>query len=215
MITAMRFDLAIFDLDGTLADSLPWFQGHMNNVADRFGFRRIAQADIEPLRRMGPQEILGHLGVPRWKVPFIARHMRRLKAAHIGDIPLFPGAVETLQALAAGGVRLALVTSDSEDNARRQLGHDNAALFADFACGVSVFGKAPKFRRVMKRAGIAPARTVGIGDEVRDTEAARAAGMAAGAVTWGYAAPETLRALHPDLVFERMADIAPQLLAQA
>jgi phosphoglycolate phosphatase len=211
----MRFDLAIFDLDGTLADSLPWFQGHMNNVADRFGFRRIAEADIEPLRRMGPQEILGHLGVSRWKVPFIARHMRRLKAAHIDTIPLFPGAADTLRALVDGGVRLALVTSDSEANARRQLGAANAALFADFACGVSVFGKAPKFRRVMRRAGIEPARTIGIGDEVRDTEAARAAGMAAGAVTWGYAAPETLAALAPDLLFRRMEDIAPALLARA
>ncbi len=210
----MPYDLAIFDLDGTLADSLPWFRGHMNDVADRFGFRRVAEADIEPLRRMGPHEILGHLGVRSWKVPFIARHMRRLKAAHIDDIPLFPGATDTLRALAGGGVRLALVTSDSEANARRHLGPANAALFADFACGVSVFGKAPKFRRVMRRAGIEPRRTVGIGDEVRDIEAARAAGMAAGAVTWGYAAPETLRALGPDLLFERMEDIAPRLLAR-
>jgi phosphoglycolate phosphatase len=210
----MRFDLAIFDLDGTLADSLPWFQGHVNDVADRFGFRRIAEADIEPLRRMGPHEILLHLGVPRWKVPFIARHMRRLKAAHIDDIPMFPGAPETLHALAGGGVRLALVTSDSEANARRQLGPANAALFADFACGVSVFGKAPKFRRVSKRAGIAPARTIGIGDEVRDIEAARAAGIAAGAVTWGYAAPETLAVLRPDYLFQGIGDIAPTLLAR-
>ena len=149
--------LAIFDLDGTLADSLPWFRGHMNDVADRFGFRRVAEADIEPLRRMGPREILEHLGVRSWKVPFIARHMRRLKAAHIDDIPLFPGAAAMLRALADGGVRLALVTSDSEANARRQLGDANAALFADFACGVSVFGKAAKFRRVMRRAGVEPA----------------------------------------------------------
>ena len=96
---AMPTALAIFDLDGTLADSLPWFRQHMNDVADRFGFRRIAEADIAPLRRMGPREILEHLGVPRWKVPMIARHMRRLKAAHIGDIPLFPGVDAMLRAV--------------------------------------------------------------------------------------------------------------------
>jgi phosphoglycolate phosphatase len=53
--------------------------------------------------------------------------------------------------------------------------------------------------------------TVAIGDEIRDIEAARAAGIACGAVTWGYAAPNALKALGPDLVFEQMDDIARAL----
>ena len=73
--------LVIFDLDGTLADSYPWFLRHVNDVADRFGFRRIADDDVEALRHAGSREILRRLDVPLWKVPAIARHMRRLKAA--------------------------------------------------------------------------------------------------------------------------------------
>jgi phosphoglycolate phosphatase len=208
----MRYALAILDLDGTLADSLPWFRGHVNDVADRFGFSRVTEADIAELRRTGPREALERLNVPRWKVPLIARHMRRLKAAHLEKIPLFPGAGAMLQALEAGGVRLALVSSDTQANARAQLGAANSALFSDFACGASLFGKAAKFRAVVRRADIAPARVIAIGDEVRDIEAARAAGIACGAVTWGYSAPDTLRALCPDLLFERMEDIAPSLV---
>jgi phosphoglycolate phosphatase len=207
----MRYALAILDLDGTLADSVPWFRGHVNDVADRFGFSRVTEADIAELRRTGPREALERLNVPRWKVPLIARHMRRLKAAHLDAIPLFPGAGAMLQALKAGGVRLALVSSDTQANARAQLGAANSALFSDFACGASLFGKAAKFRAVVRRAGVAPARVIAIGDEVRDIEAARAAGIACGAVTWGYSAPDTLRALCPDLLFERMEDIAPSL----
>jgi phosphoglycolate phosphatase len=208
----MRYALAILDLDGTLADSVPWFRGHVNDVADRFGFSRVTEADIAELRRTGPREALERLNVPRWKVPLIARHMRRLKAAHLGEIPLFPGAGAMLQALKAGGVRLALVSSDTQANARAQLGAANSALFSDFACGASLFGKAAKFRAVVRRAGVAPARVIAIGDEVRDIEAARAAGIACGAVTWGYSAPDTLRTLCPDLLFERMEDIAPSLV---
>jgi phosphoglycolate phosphatase len=211
----MRYALAIFDLDGTLADSLPWFRSHVNDVADRFGFRRIAEEDIASLRRASPREILDRLDVPLWKVPRIARHMRRLKAAHLADIPLFPGVGTMLRALKAGGLRLALVSSDHEANARRQLGGDNAALFSDFACGAALFGKAAKFRRVLRRADVPPARAIAIGDEVRDIDAARAAGVACGAVTWGYAAAETLRALDPDLLFGRMEEIAPSLLPPA
>jgi phosphoglycolate phosphatase len=44
------------------------------------------------------------------------------------------------------------------------------------------------------------------------TSRRRAVGIACGAVTWGYAAPSALKALRPDLVFERMADIAPKLI---
>jgi phosphoglycolate phosphatase len=138
--------------------------------------------------------------------------MRRLKAAHLDEIPLFPGAGAMLQALQTGGVRLALVSSDTQANARAQLGAASSALFSDFACGASLFGKAAKFRAVVRRAGIAPARVIAIGDEVRDIEAARAAGIACGAVTWGYSAPDTLRTLCPDLLFERMEDIAPSLV---
>ena len=57
----MRYALAIFDLDGTLADSLPWFRSHMNDVADKFGFRRVAEEEIGPLRRADPREILERL----------------------------------------------------------------------------------------------------------------------------------------------------------
>ena len=97
----MPYSLVIFDLDGTLADSFPWFLRNVNDVADRFGFRRIADDEIEPLRRAGAREILKRQNVPLWKLPAIARHMRRLKAAHVGDIALFPGADAMLRALHA------------------------------------------------------------------------------------------------------------------
>ncbi len=204
------YSLVIFDLDGTLADSFPWFRRHVNGVADRFAFRRIADEDVESLRHADSREILTRLEVPTWKLPAIARHMRRLKAQHIQDIPLFDGAEAMLRTLSQAGFRLALVSSDSEANARQQLG-ELAALFSHFDCGASIFGKARKFRRVVKCAGLAPDAVIAIGDEVRDIEAARSVGIACGAVRWGFASAEALRARAPDLMFERMEDIVREL----
>jgi phosphoglycolate phosphatase len=207
----MPYSLVILDLDGTLADSFGWFLRHVNDVADRFKFRRVADEDIEELRHAGSREIVARLEVPAWKIPLIARHMRRLKAQHLSDIALFPGAEALLRTLKDGGLQLSLVSSDSEANARRLLG-EAAAHVSWFDCGASIFGKAAKFRRVVKRAGVAPSQVISIGDETRDIEAARAVGIACGAVSWGYAAPGKLRALGPDLMFERMEDIAARLL---
>ncbi|OKO91091.1 HAD family hydrolase [Bradyrhizobium sp. NAS80.1] len=203
----MPYSLAIFDLDGTLADSFPWFLRTINDVADRFGFRRVADEDVEGLRHASTREILARLEVPLWKLPAIARHARRLKGQAAAEISLFAGVEAMLRTLAGNGVQLALVTSDSEANAREKLG-EVAALFAHFDCSASVFGKPAKFRRVIQRAGVDPSHVISIGDEVRDIEAARAVGVACGAVCWGYAAPAALRAHGPDMVFERMEDIA-------
>ncbi len=208
----MPYSLVIFDLDGTLADSLPWFHRHVNDVADRFGFRHVTDDNVDALRHAGTRDILRQLEVPLWKLPRIARHMRRLKAAHITQIALFDGVDTMLRTLSAAGFRLALVSSDSEANARAQLG-TAASLFSHVDCGASIFGKPAKFRRILKRAAVNAAQAIAIGDETRDIEAARAAGIACGAVTWGYATPKALRALGPDLMFETMDDIARALIA--
>ncbi|HML28130.1 MAG TPA: HAD hydrolase-like protein, partial [Hyphomicrobium sp.] len=172
----MRYSLVIFDLDGTLADSFPWFIGSLNDVADAFRLRRVGEDEIEPLRRCDVPEILKFLGVPRWKLPMIARYMRRLKSTQLDTISLFPGVDTMLRTLKDGGVTLTLVSSDHEANAKVVLGRENTALFSDYNCSAALFGKAGKFRRVMKRAGVAPHRVLAIGDEARDLEAARAAG---------------------------------------
>jgi phosphoglycolate phosphatase len=203
----MPYSLAIFDLDGTLADSFPWFLRTINDVADRFGFRRVADEEVETLRHASTREILKQLEVPLWKLPAIARYARRLKAEATAEISLFAGVEAMLHTLVQNGVQLALVTSDSEANAREKLG-EAAALFAHFDCAASLYGKPAKFRRVIRRAGVDPARVIAIGDEVRDIEAARAVSIACGAVCWGYAAPAALRAHGPDHTFEQMDEIA-------
>jgi phosphoglycolate phosphatase len=136
--------------------------------------------------------------------------MRKLKADPAADIALFDGVDTMLRALARHDVQLALVSSDSETNARRKLG-DLAAFFTHYDCAASLFGKPAKFRRVIRRARVTPAQVIAIGDEIRDIEAARAVGIACGAVCWGYAAPQALRAHAPDFLFERMEDIVPAL----
>lgn len=211
---AGRYALAIFDFDGTLADSGTWFLSVSGQLAQRFGFRAIAPEEVETLRGLTSREFIHYLRVPRWKLPAISRYIRRLLAAQIDQIALFEGMGPLLEALASAGVRLAIVTSNSEANVRAVLGPANAARIEQFECGVSLFGKAGRFKRVLRRSGLARADIISIGDETRDITAARKVGVTASAVLWGYANGEVIRRLQPDIIFEKPDDIAELLLAK-
>src|SRR5688572_23281719 len=114
-----RYKLAIFDLDGTLSDSLPWFRRVMNSVAEKHRFRRIEDGDVEMLRGKTSREIIAFLEVPFWRMPLIMADMRRRKSQNVDDIPLFAGVGSMLQELSQAGVIIAMVSSDSESNVRR------------------------------------------------------------------------------------------------
>ena len=206
------FSLAIFDYDGTLADSFPWFCSVLNQTARQFGFREVAEGEAEELRGLESREIMARLGVPVWKLPAIAMHMRRLSAEAGDAVRLFPGVESMLARLVASDVTVAIVSSNGEDAIRRTLGQA-AGHVSHFSCGASLWGKSAKFKAVIGRAGASRERTIAIGDEIRDIDAARRAGIAAGAVTFGYNSAASLRAHGPDLIFDDYGELLAKLTA--
>lgn len=198
----MTYRLVIFDFDGTLADSAGWMRGVLNDLARRHRFREVGGDVVEALRGEDTRAILAHLGVAPWRLPFIARDLRRRAARDAHLIPVFPGVRELLEELAGRGVTVAIVSSNAEATVRAVLGPDSAARIACYACGASLFGKRAKIRRVLRRTGCARQHAIAIGDEVRDLEAATAERIATGAVSWGYATPALLRAQRPTAMFE-------------
>jgi phosphoglycolate phosphatase len=208
----MRYQLTIFDFDGTLADTFSWFIRQLDGVADHFGIARVDHAEIESFRGQSARQLVERLGIPTWKLPLIARHMRRLARHDNNHVRLFAGVEQVLECLAQRGVTLAIVSSNAEQVVRRTLGAAAARHVEHFACGASLFGKAGMFRKVLRRAGMAREETICIGDEIRDAEAARSEGLAFGAVAWGFNHAEALRAQKPDAFFDRIEDI-PAIVA--
>jgi phosphoglycolate phosphatase len=206
------YKLAIFDFDGTLADTFPWFKLVLNSVATKFRFKTVERDETELLRGMSAREIFNYLGIPAWKVPLVARHMRGLMARDIASVKLFSGVDRMLRRLSEAGMTLAVVSSNTEANVRAALGPQIFTLVDIYACGASVFGKGAKFRMVLRRCGCHPSDAIYLGDEIRDFEAAEQAGLAFGAVTWGYTRAETLAALSPQLMFTSVDDVADKLV---
>ena len=202
----MSYDLIIFDLDGTLADSFAFFVGVHNQLADRHGFRRIAPAEIDTLRGCSAREVMRHVGLPHWKLPWVARSFARMMRA--ADIPLFAGVGPMLQHLQRSGTALALVSSNAADNCRRILGDAHWQRLVHVECGASIFGKRRHIARILRATGVDPARAIYVGDQITDAEAARATGVAFGAVAWGYATRASLERLQPAHLLDAIEDLA-------
>jgi phosphoglycolate phosphatase len=203
-----RYRLVMFDFDGTLADTFPYLLQTFDQVADRFRFRRRDPDATEAMRGLDTRAIMRHHGVATWKLPFIARHARALMAARIDQFRLFEGVAPALNALADHGVILALVTSNARSNAATVLGPALLGRFAHVECGISMFGKASRLRRLLKRCRVTAANALFVGDELRDADAAHAARVSFGAVGWGYARLDALLQRQPQEVFQHPTELA-------
>jgi phosphoglycolate phosphatase len=203
----MTYRLALFDFDGTLADSFPFFLSVFNTIADRHAFRRIDVERANELRHYSVREMMDHVGMPAWKLPLASKTFVAMMRDSAHAIALFDGIAPALRHLHERGVVLAVVSSNAEHNVRTVLGPELAALIRRFDCGMSIFGKASRIRAVLRACDVAPADALYIGDQTTDAEAARKAGVAFGAVHWGYATIEALRGQECATEFEVPADL--------
>jgi phosphoglycolate phosphatase len=199
--------MVLFDYDGTLADSFPWLLSMVDRVIDQYHLPRVEAKDYETLRSMSAQQIIRRMGGSIWKIPLIARDMRRLAGKDIDRITLFPGVDHLLRELSGQSIRLGVVSSNSTTNVRRLFGPELAALIQDYECNIRIFGKAARIRKIVKRSGISRFDTLYVGDEQRDLGAARKAEVAFGAVAWGYARIDALRERSPDEIFHSMEEL--------
>lgn len=190
----MDYRLAIFDFDGTLADSFGWFLDNINVAAARYGFQPMDLSRVDDYRGLGSRELIASLGLPLWKLPAVTAAMRRAMTESIESIRPFDGVPEVLAALREREVAIGVVSSNSRANIERVLGTGSAALIDHYGCGASLFGKRPLLRRIARAAGVAHGQVLCIGDELRDAEAAASLGMDFVGVAWGFATPQVLAA---------------------
>ncbi len=201
------YRLALFDFDGTLADSFPFFVETLDELARRHRFKPVTAEQIPLMRRQDVRQNMRLVGMPLWKLPLVAASFISLMQSRSASVPLFEGVSETLAFLRAQGMMLALLTSNSVDNALRVLGPANAGHFSYLEGGSSILGKQARIKRVLSRSGIPAAQAICIGDQISDLRAAHAAGVAFGAVAWGYSELESLREAGANEIFLDVAQL--------
>lgn len=214
--------LVIFDCDGTLVDSQHLIVAAMAGAFESVGRvppPRTATLSIVGLslveafsELVGPDDPAIPALIEGYKSSFHA-----LRADPAVTEPLFEGVGETVAALAArDDVLLGIATGKSQRGVRLVLGHHG--LYHLFAT-IQTADDAPSkphpamIAQAMAAVGADAADTVMIGDTTFDLDMARAAGVAALGVSWGYHPRDDLLRRAPDAMAESGRDLLPALEA--
>ena len=208
----MQLRAAIFDFDGTIADTFQEVVAILNSLSGEFGYRVAAPSELEELRGMPPRAVAMRLGVGWHKLPAIASRARAELGKNMGRVRPFDGVPEALAELRARGLLVGLLTSNSRQNVDLFLSA-HPIVFDFVSTGSGLWSKHHRLARLLKRHGLRPEHAAYVGDEVRDIEAARALGVRAVAVAWGYAKPELLASMQPDVIASHAADLVATLAA--
>jgi phosphoglycolate phosphatase-like HAD superfamily hydrolase len=199
----MRLAGAIFDLDGTLVDTLPICFAAFRAALARLGERRYEDPEIRAL--FGPsEEGMLKIAVPaRWEAA-VALYLEAYERELPRCPPMFPGLASALARLRARSIPVALVTGKGPVSTALSLRHFGLEGAFDIVESGSPAGvvKADAIRRTVGTWRVAPDRAIYVGDAVVDIEAARAAGVTPVAAAWapGARAAE-LRGARPARLF--------------
>ena len=227
-----------FDLDGTLVDSAPGLTAAVDNAlyalelpmageervvtwigngADVLIQRALTWARQEraALRASQGKPSVDHDDIPQAEQQTI---LRKLFDRYYGEVAeegsfLFPAVADTLGALHAKGLPLALVTNKPTPFVAPILASlDIAKYFTVVIGGDDVKNKKPHpepLLMVAEKLGLAPTELLFVGDSRNDIQAAKAAGCRSSGLTYGYNYGEPISQSEPDYIFDQFNELLP------
>lgn len=205
----------LFDLDGTFADTAPDLGYALNRMRAARGLAPLPIAAVRPVASLGARGLLGagfsvtpeHPDYQSMREEFLQLYEQNL----CRDTRLFPGIPELIDAVEARQLPWGIVTNKAERFAKPLLDLLHLGKRAACIIGGDTTGKLKPHPAPLLAAcrtlAIAPGACVYVGDDRRDIEAGRAAGMRTVAVIYGYLNGSNPMTWGADAVIERPQDL--------
>ncbi|WP_407899006.1 HAD family hydrolase [Ferrigenium sp. UT5] len=215
-----RYDLIVFDWDGTVMDSTAVIATSIQSACRDLGLPVPSDEAARHVIGMGLVEALRH-AVPQAPAALyepLAERYRYYFMAQDASIPLYAGAAETVTELHEAGYRLAVATGKSRKGLDRVL--DSSGLrpyFQATRTADQTFSKPhpAMLLEIMDELGMPPERVLMVGDTTHDLQMAINAGVDAVGVTHGAHPEDQLRALNPLALVDDFHQLRAWLKANA
>jgi phosphoglycolate phosphatase len=215
-----RFDLIVFDWDGTLVDSTTLIVEALQHACRELGLPVPDDAAARFVIGLGLADAMKLVApdLPHSRYPELGARYGEHYLAREPEIPLFEGARELLVELDAAGYRLAVATGKTRAGLARSMARVGLDwMFDATRCADEGFPKPhpDMLLHLMERLDVEPHATLMIGDTTHDLDLARNAGAAGLAVTYGAHPPEGLASRAPLAALDSVAALREWLAHNA
>jgi phosphoglycolate phosphatase len=194
------FKAIIFDFDGTLSDSWEIMMLAFRRLAVRYDYPFPSPDEIEKLKELPIKARLKKMGIPIYRIPFMIQEIKKTFVEQQDTLRPFPGVCEALHVLAERGLQLYILSTNTEEVIGGFLKKNDMDVFVSIDSAPGLFGKQRSILNLLKRQGLSREETLYVGDELRDIEACKSAGIKFLAVTWGFDSPAMLENGNPDYI---------------
>lgn len=197
-----RYELIVFDWDGTLMDSAAMIVDSVQAAARDLGIEPPSDARARHIIGLGLDAALRHAlpDLPEGRYGDLVERYRHHYLSHDHELALFAGADDLVRNLAESGFRLGVATGKSRRGLDRALEHTGLGeFFHATRCADECHSKPhpQMLEELMTEFAVGPAQTLMIGDTTHDLLMARHAGVDALGVTYGAHPPDALREAAP------------------
>mgnify|MGYP001027965949 CR=1 FL=1 len=207
-------ELIVFDLDGTLADTVPDITAALNHALAALGRPGYPEEAVPAMIGGGEEAFLRRALGPGHQeaYPELRRRYLEYYAAHLVDhTRLYPGVRETLTALRPR--KLAVLSNKLAFLVEGIVHRLGLTPFFQAVRGGDSYGvlkpEPEGLAALIRELGATPGRTLMVGDKPADVLAGRGAGCATVAVTYGYGEPARLQAAGPDALIGSLPELVP------
>jgi phosphoglycolate phosphatase len=198
---------AIFDFDGTVADSKELAFDLLNELSDKYGFRKMVREEADTLMLLSMKERLKALGIPLVQLPFMVLELKKKYAGILPFIKPFAGIRDVMLSFKRQNIKAVIISSNFVENIKQFLHKHDLNFFEMIHSQSNIFGKHRSINALLRQLRIGLQEVIYIGDEHRDIEACKKAGIKIIAVKWGLDPVILLQKAKPDYMVDTPADI--------
>jgi phosphoglycolate phosphatase len=204
------YDFIIFDLDGTISDSIVGITRSINHSLSHHGYGEHSIADL--LKYMGPpiDQTFAHLTASSEQTrisSLVTIFRERYSKVGYSENRLYVGIETALQDLSESGANLGVCTSKRSDFAEKILELFDLRKYFKFVCGGEVgIHKWQQLEGLLQK-NIIPSKSIMVGDRDLDIIAAHKNGLHSAGVLWGYGNREELSVHEPRFIFSSPTEL--------
>jgi phosphoglycolate phosphatase len=210
----MKYKAVLFDLDGTLINTLDDLTDVMNMTLAEFDAGSITPQQCRPLLGIGLRHLCEHSLPPQKRDltdKFMARYRELYSQHYLEKSTPYEGVVQMVSELDVRGIKMAVVTNKNEDISsvmiEQVFGNE---LFPVVRGAVNGIGCKPDPKvvfEVLERFEVAPRQTLFVGDGEADLDVAKNAGIESVWVSWGFRSLNELEGRVPDYRLDHPCEI--------